>query len=127
MNVLSNPPSQADSHPLRAPRDARAMTRGGLVAAGIAAAVVAALHLATAGRYDLFVNELYFIVCGGRPGWGYVDQPPVISGHNQYFLWGPRGHDGSVTPAVGPSSTELHCGCRLARRYDRISQQRGEM
>ena len=22
--------------------------------------------------------------------------PPSISGHNNYFLWGPRGHDGSV-------------------------------
>jgi hypothetical protein len=22
--------------------------------------------------------------------------PPAISGHNQYGLWGPRGHDGSV-------------------------------
>lgn len=22
--------------------------------------------------------------------------PPAISAHNQYFLWGPRGHDGSI-------------------------------
>jgi hypothetical protein len=27
--------------------------------------------------------------------------PPAISGHNQYFLWGPRGHDGSVMIIVG--------------------------
>jgi hypothetical protein len=27
--------------------------------------------------------------------------PPAISGHNQYFLWGPRGHDGSVIIIVG--------------------------
>jgi 4-amino-4-deoxy-L-arabinose transferase-like glycosyltransferase len=42
------------------------------------AAVVAFAHLATAGRYDLFVNELYFIVCGRHPAFGYVDQPPLI-------------------------------------------------
>jgi len=54
------------------------MTRGGLWAAGVAAAVVAFAHLATAGRYDLFVNELYFIVCGRHPAFGYVDQPPLI-------------------------------------------------
>ncbi len=29
--------------------------------------------------------------------------PPSISGHNQYFLWGPRGHDGSVIIIVGGS------------------------
>lgn len=27
--------------------------------------------------------------------------PPAISGHNNYYLWGPRGHDGSVLIAVG--------------------------
>jgi hypothetical protein len=27
--------------------------------------------------------------------------PPAIGGHNQYFLWGPRGHDGSVMIIVG--------------------------
>jgi hypothetical protein len=27
--------------------------------------------------------------------------PPAISGHNNYYLWGPRGHDGSVVIVVG--------------------------
>ena len=27
--------------------------------------------------------------------------PPVISGHNQYFLWGPRGYSGDVVIDVG--------------------------
>jgi hypothetical protein len=56
----------------------RAFDAGALWAAGIVAAIVAVIHLATAGRYDFFVNELYFIVCGRHPALGYVDQPPVI-------------------------------------------------
>src|SRR5262249_36771603 len=27
--------------------------------------------------------------------------PPAISGHNNYYLWGPRGHDGSVIITLG--------------------------
>ena len=33
----------------------------------------------------------------GRP----LGLPPAIGGHNNYFLWGPMGHDGSVMLAVG--------------------------
>ena len=36
------------------------------------------VHLATAGRFDVFRDELYFIVCGRHPAFGYVDQPPLI-------------------------------------------------
>lgn len=54
------------------------MTRGGLTAAAIVAAAVAIVHLATADRYGPFVNELYFIVCGRHPAFGYVDQPPLV-------------------------------------------------
>lgn len=44
---------------------------------GLALAVVV-LHLLVAGRYDFFRDELYFIVCGRHPAFGYVDQPPLI-------------------------------------------------
>ena len=27
--------------------------------------------------------------------------PPAISSHNNYYLWGPRGHDGSIVIVVG--------------------------
>lgn len=47
-------------------------------AALFGASIVAALHLALGGRYDLFRDELYFIVCGQHPAFGYVDQPPAV-------------------------------------------------
>lgn len=47
-------------------------------AAALVAAVVAAVHVVSAGRYDIFANELYFIVCGRHPAFGYVDQPPLV-------------------------------------------------
>ena len=54
------------------------MSKGALIAASIVAVLVAIVHFMTAGQYDLFRNELYFIVCGWHPSFGYVDQPPLI-------------------------------------------------
>lgn len=54
------------------------MSRGATIAAWSVAAVVAVIHILTAGRYDFFRNELYFIICGRHPALGYVDQPPLV-------------------------------------------------
>ena len=36
------------------------------------------VHLVANAHYDVFRDELYFIVCGLHPAFGYVDQPPLI-------------------------------------------------
>ena len=48
----------------------------------------------------------------------FLSQPklPVISGHNQYFLWGPRGYTGDVLICVGAncdSVSEVYRTCSL--------------
>ena len=42
------------------------------------AALPLALHLAALTNYDFFRDELYFIVCGRHPAFGYADQPPLV-------------------------------------------------
>ena len=44
----------------------------------IAAAATLVFHLVANPHYGFFRDELYFIMCGFRPDWGYVDQPPLV-------------------------------------------------
>ena len=38
------------------------------------------MHLATATRYGIFRDELYYIACARHLDFGYVDHPPLIAG-----------------------------------------------
>ncbi|MBD5635613.1 MAG: glycosyltransferase family 39 protein [Candidatus Eremiobacteraeota bacterium] len=52
--------------------------RKAFVVPGIAAVATLLVHSFANAHYGFFRDELYFIACGRRPDWGYVDQPPLV-------------------------------------------------
>ena len=74
------------------------------------------LHLVANNRYDVFRDELYFIVCGRHPALGYVDQPPLIPliAGASYALFGTALLPLRLVPAVAMSAA-VALAAELAR------------
>ncbi|SFT65713.1 Dolichyl-phosphate-mannose-protein mannosyltransferase [Actinopolyspora lacussalsi subsp. righensis] len=49
-----------------------------LVPVSAVVVVAVAVMFAFAGRYGYFGDELYFVIAGTNPAWGYADQQPVV-------------------------------------------------
>ena len=84
----------------------------------MAALATLAVHAACGGRYGAFRDEMYFVVCGQRLAWGYVDQPPLIAAvagaaHQVFGMWVPGWR---LLPWLASAATVWLAG-RLAARF----------
>ncbi len=81
------------------------------------AVVKLALHLATAGVYGFFIDELYFLSCGEHLAWGYPDFPPLTAFQAWLTraLFGDSPYSIRLFPALAGAGLVLLTGM-LARR-----------
>jgi hypothetical protein len=65
-------------------------------------AVTAAFHLATAGVWGFHRDEFYYLACGRRLAWGFVDHPPITPAlfRVQELLFGASQFGLRVAPAL---------------------------
>ncbi|MCB9769396.1 MAG: glycosyltransferase family 39 protein [Candidatus Omnitrophica bacterium] len=75
------------------------------------------LHLLSARGYGIHGDELYYIGCGDRLDWGYIDQPPfsILLLRLQRAVFGDSLLALRILPALAGSLTVLLAGL-LARR-----------
>ena len=74
-------------------------------------------HLAVAGRYGFFRDELYYIVCGQRLSFGYVDHPPFtpLMARVSRLLFGDSLAGLRLFPALAGAATVVLAGL-IARK-----------
>jgi len=96
---------------------AKARFTGGPALVGYVAAAKLALHLATAAVYGFFIDELYFLACGERLAWGYVDFPPLtaVQAWLTRALFGDSPYSIRLFPALAGAGLVLVTGA-MARR-----------
>jgi hypothetical protein len=102
------------THP---PAAAEGRFTGGPALVGCVATVKLVLHLATAAVYGFFIDELYFLACGERLAWGYVDFPPLtaVQAWLTRALFGDSPYSIRLFPALAGAGLVIAAGA-LARR-----------
>jgi len=75
------------------------------------------IHLAVNGRYGFFRDELYYLICGQRLAFGFVDHPPFtpLIAQASRLLFGPSLLGLRLFPALAGAATVILAGL-LARK-----------